>query len=73
MRCYTGYVYNDLVPITSFLALAIGVDDTFIMLSGWKRHGHIKSSRDRLVPMLSEAGASIFFTSLTDVVAFGIG
>uniref|UniRef100_A0A914X5J9 SSD domain-containing protein n=1 Tax=Plectus sambesii TaxID=2011161 RepID=A0A914X5J9_9BILA len=68
-----GYEYNDLVSITSFLALAIGVDDTFIMLSAWKRHGHIGDPRERLVPMFVEAGSSIFFTSLTDVLAFGVG
>lgn len=36
-----GFAYNDLVSLTSFLALAIGVDDTFILLSAWRSSAHL--------------------------------
>uniref|UniRef100_A0A914V990 SSD domain-containing protein n=1 Tax=Plectus sambesii TaxID=2011161 RepID=A0A914V990_9BILA len=70
---HLGIAYNDLISFVSVLAMAIGVDNSFVILDGWRRHLHIKDQEERLKAMMREAGASIVFTSMTDCIAFAIG
>lgn len=44
---HLGIAYNDLISFVSVLAMAIGVDNSFVILDGWKRHLHIK---DQVMP-----------------------
>ncbi|CAG9536764.1 unnamed protein product [Cercopithifilaria johnstoni] len=59
--------------VTPFLILGIGVDDAFIMIQTWTRLKFIKSREERLAQVLVEIGPSISITSITNLIAFGIG
>jgi hypothetical protein len=39
---HLGIAYNDLISFVSLLAMAIGVDNSFVILDGWRRHLHIR-------------------------------
>ncbi|VDK75632.1 unnamed protein product [Litomosoides sigmodontis] len=72
---------GSILCITPFLILAIGVDDAFLMISAWNRrdieirNGTVpyKTIRERIVLVLTDIGPSITITSLTNMLAFGIG
>ncbi len=51
----------------------IGIDDTFVMLSAWRRTPVTMDVPERTAHMMSEAAVSIMITSLTDVVSLWIG
>lgn len=90
---WLGIRYNALVATTAFLALAIGIDDSFLIVTAWQRHANLaakpglrlekvmevgvggkgRRSEGRRLKVLEEAASSMTLTSLTDVVAFGIG
>jgi hypothetical protein len=59
----------------SFLCLAIGIDDIFVIVQCWT---NLRSDKPATIPdkmglALQHAGVSITVTSLTDIFAFGIG
>ena len=60
-----------------FLLMGLGVDDMFVILSYWyKIKDSIDSTMDfkeKIAYALSNAGASITVTTLTDIVAFIVG
>lgn len=56
-----------------FLALAIGVDDAYVMLGAWQETDRDESPEKRLSATLREAGSAITVTSVTDVLSFTIG
>ncbi|XP_062900359.1 patched domain-containing protein 3-like isoform X1 [Mobula hypostoma] len=56
-----------------FLILGIGVDDMFVMLSGWQKTKVEDKVEKRLADTYAEAAVSITITTLTDVLAFYIG
>ncbi|XP_072909055.1 patched domain-containing protein 3-like [Hemitrygon akajei] len=56
-----------------FLILGIGVDDMFVMLSGWQKTKVKDKVEERLADTYAEAAVSITITTLTDVLAFYIG
>uniref|UniRef100_A0AAF5DBF3 SSD domain-containing protein n=2 Tax=Strongyloides stercoralis TaxID=6248 RepID=A0AAF5DBF3_STRER len=68
-----GMVYNDIVGVMPFLVLAVGVDNTFLILSGVRRTSRVASSSNRISETLSEAGVSMFITSSTNALSFFIG
>ncbi|MFH4973974.1 hypothetical protein AB6A40_000683 [Gnathostoma spinigerum] len=65
-------VYS-IMCITPFLLLGIGVDDSFILLQSWHHHRHVSDKKERLVTVFVEVGPSITITSVTNVIAFGVG
>ena len=56
-----------------FMIAGIGVDDMFIMISAWRQTSVQESTKERIKESFQEAALSITLTSITDVVAFGIG
>ncbi|VDO40293.1 unnamed protein product [Onchocerca flexuosa] len=72
---------GSILCVTPFLILAIGVDDAFLMISAWNRidiemrNGIVsyKTIRERMALVLTDIGPSITITSLTNMLAFGIG
>lgn len=65
------------IPFTDrfndFSFAAIGIDDTFVMLSAWRKTTVKLPVPERMALMMSEAAVSITITSLTDFVSFMIG
>ncbi|KAK3091271.1 hypothetical protein FSP39_018506 [Pinctada imbricata] len=71
-----GWKYGPLHSILPFLLLGIGVDDLFVIhgsLNSLSHHDHQKPVSEITGRMLKHAGVSILVTSVTDVMAFGIG
>ena len=72
-----NYPYTLVHAILPFLCLGIGIDDMFVIiqcLNNVKRtsSGDI-SIEDLMADTMAHAGVSITVTSVTDVVAFGVG
>uniref|UniRef100_A0A5S6PMJ0 SSD domain-containing protein n=3 Tax=Brugia TaxID=6278 RepID=A0A5S6PMJ0_BRUMA len=59
--------------VTPFLILGIGVDDAFIMIQSWTNLRAKTSRKERLAQVFIEIGPSISITSMTNLIAFGIG
>ncbi|KAE9420029.1 hypothetical protein Angca_005701 [Angiostrongylus cantonensis] len=59
--------------VTPFLVLGIGVDDSFILIHRWKHRSDIPDHSLRLTKVIVDVGPSITITSLTNIIAFGIG
>lgn len=62
--------------MTNFPFTGLGVDDGFVIMQAWNR----LSPAERKLPLIEQAGhalkhagVSITVTSVTDVMAFGIG
>ena len=51
----------------------IGLDDMFIILSGWRRTDLQLSVEDRISETFRTSAISVTITSLTDLLAFCIG
>ena len=51
----------------------IGLDNMFIMVSAWRYTSFKKSVSERMGETMSEAAVSITITTVTDILAFGIG
>ncbi|MCP9265642.1 Patched domain-containing protein 3 [Dirofilaria immitis] len=72
---------GSILCVTPFLILAIGVDDAFLMINAWNRTeiemrsgiSSYKTIRERMAVVLTDIGPSITITSLTNMLAFGIG
>ncbi|PIC54926.1 hypothetical protein B9Z55_000413 [Caenorhabditis nigoni] len=71
--CWMGFPSFSIQCVTPFLVLGIGVDDAFILLHRWKHHIAISDTPRRLEQVIVDVGPSITITSLTNIIAFGIG
>ncbi|XP_067135046.1 patched domain-containing protein 3-like [Centruroides vittatus] len=73
LMAYCGFphvFFNVTVP---FLILGIGMDDTFVLLSAWRRSDRKQNVEKRLGETYSVSAVSITLTSLTNIVCFFIG
>eukprot|EP00058_Branchiostoma_floridae_P014119 XP_002599607.1 hypothetical protein BRAFLDRAFT_77706 [Branchiostoma floridae] len=71
-----GAAYGPVHTILPFLILGIGVDDMFVIVTAWNNLSQEERRLDRrqqAALALKHAGVSITVTSMTDVVAFGVG
>ncbi|TKR80649.1 hypothetical protein L596_014689 [Steinernema carpocapsae] len=78
---FCGMRFGPILCVTPFLILAIGVDDSFLMLHAW--HRVVKKARkekndgdsleSRLAEVLVESGPSITISAATNILAFTIG
>ncbi|KRZ29554.1 Patched domain-containing protein 3 [Trichinella pseudospiralis] len=73
LLAYANVPFNSIVVVTPFLALAIGIDDTFIAINAWRRTDPKLSVEERFRLSIRESGCAITVTSLTDVALFCIG
>eukprot|EP00095_Tigriopus_kingsejongensis_P010659 maker-scaffold627_size122700-snap-gene-0.37 protein:Tk10659 transcript:maker-scaffold627_size122700-snap-gene-0.37-mRNA-1 annotation:"hypothetical protein AaeL_AAEL001299" len=56
-----------------FLMLGIGIDDTFVFLSSWRRSNPMEPIPKRLGQCYEDSAVSITITSLTDMLSFFVG
>ncbi|XP_056018910.1 NPC intracellular cholesterol transporter 1-like isoform X2 [Ostrea edulis] len=71
-----GWEYGPLHSILPFLLLGIGVDDMFVVVGSYQSLSHHELSlplNERMGKLLRHAGVSVLVTSVTDILAFGIG
>nr|XP_022315752.1 patched domain-containing protein 3-like isoform X2 [Crassostrea virginica] len=71
-----GWEYGPLHSILPFLLLGIGVDDMFVIVGSYQSLSHHELDlplTQRMGKLLRHAGVSILVTSVTDILAFGIG
>jgi len=67
---YVGAEFTNFNFGAVFILIGIGLDDTFVLLNSWHRTDRKASVEDRLAETLSEAGVSIFITSVTNILSF---
>eukprot|EP00961_Rhodomonas_salina_P002504 34836-Rhodomonas_salina.4 len=74
---HCGVIFNPVVSTTSLLLLGLGMDDAYVIIQAW--HSTAAELRpeatvqERMRRTYETAGVSIFFTSITDVIAFAVG
>ncbi|KMY91712.1 patched domain-containing protein 3 [Drosophila simulans] len=73
LAMYCGIEFIGINLAAPFLMIGIGIDDTFVMLAGWRRTKAKMPVAERMGLMMSEAAVSITITSVTDFISFLIG
>ena len=70
-----GFPYTPVHIVLPFLCLGIGIDDMFVIVQCWKnlRPDASSSVPEKIGMALQHAGLSITVTSITDILAFGVG
>ena len=71
-----GLFYGPMHSVMPFLMLGIGIDDMFVIVQSWetlKPQERSLSLIERFGVTMRHAGAAITVTSVTDIIAFGIG
>uniref|UniRef100_A0A1I7VF69 SSD domain-containing protein n=1 Tax=Loa loa TaxID=7209 RepID=A0A1I7VF69_LOALO len=59
-----------LIPL---LMIGIGVDDAFLLIHAWQNYLPISDKRKRMAKVIITVGPSISITSVTNIIAFGVG
>ena len=71
-----GLFYGPMHSVMPFLMLGIGIDDMFVIMQSWdtlKAEDRSRGLVERFGVTMRHAGAAITVTSITDIIAFGIG
>ncbi|CEF70972.1 Sterol-sensing domain and Acriflavin resistance protein family and Patched family-containing protein [Strongyloides ratti] len=78
---WLGFRFGSILCVTPFLVLAIGVDDSYLMVNSWQRilksyqltSSNNLSSKSIFKDVIIDTVPSITITTLTNILAFGIG
>ncbi|XP_036116921.1 patched domain-containing protein 3-like [Molossus molossus] len=70
---FIGVPFVTIVKNSPFLILGVGVDDMFIMISGWQKTKLMDSIKERMSHVYSKVAVSITITTVTNVLAFYTG
>ena len=73
---FSSTLYFLPITVMPFLMLGIGIDDMFVIVQSWetlKPEERSLSLIERFGVTMRHAGAAITVTSVTDIIAFGIG
>lgn len=83
---WIGFPIYSMQCVTPFLVLGIGilfsslyqfflpgVDDAFILMHRWRARSSIQDRATRLRRVVVDVGPSITITSITNIIAFGVG
>ncbi|KAL3119788.1 hypothetical protein niasHT_010079 [Heterodera trifolii] len=70
---FAGLHFNPVCSTMLFLILAVGVDDAFLLLGAWRMTDPRWTIERRMGVTMSDAGASITVTSLTNFGCFALG
>ena len=68
-----GVSFTSMTQILPFVIFGIGLDDAFIVYGFLSRTSEDKEITERIEETMAEAGLSITLTTLTSVLAFGLG
>ncbi|CEL95564.1 unnamed protein product [Vitrella brassicaformis CCMP3155] len=68
-----GFVHVPPIEATPFLCIGIGVDDTFVILNSYALAVKVTDPRERVAVAIKDCGISITITTLTNLIAFGVG
>ncbi|CAJ1969993.1 unnamed protein product [Cylindrotheca closterium] len=68
-----GVPFTSMTQIVPFIMFGIGLDDAFIIWGAYQRMDRSIPAVDRVHDTMEEVGVSIFVTTFTSVVAFGLG
>uniref|UniRef100_A0A0M3I2E1 SSD domain-containing protein n=1 Tax=Ascaris lumbricoides TaxID=6252 RepID=A0A0M3I2E1_ASCLU len=68
-----GYPFSNILTVVPFLVVTIGIDDAFLILSGWRHSSPMLNLEGRMGEALAKSGASVTVTSITDVLCFAVG
>uniref|UniRef100_A0A0N4ZHP3 SSD domain-containing protein n=1 Tax=Parastrongyloides trichosuri TaxID=131310 RepID=A0A0N4ZHP3_PARTI len=78
---WIGFKFGSILCVTPFLVLAIGVDDSYLMVNSWQRilssyqakSKSTLSAKEIFRDVIIDTVPSITITTLTNILAFGIG
>ncbi|EPQ03374.1 Patched domain-containing protein 3 [Myotis brandtii] len=73
LMLFIGVPFVTIIKNAPFLVLGVGVDDMFIMISGWQKTKLVNSIRHRLSRTYSKVAVSITITTVTNILAFYTG
>ena len=73
-----GYFWTPMHPALPLLCLGIGIDDMFVIMqsvNNVKKDSSLRhlTTEEKIATALKHAGVSVTVTSVTDILAFGIG
>ena len=68
-----GVSFTSMTQILPFVIFGIGLDDAFIVYGAFSRTSEDKEITERIQDTIEDAGLSITLTTLTSVLAFGLG
>jgi PAS domain S-box-containing protein len=70
---YIGVPMSPIVQLLPFLLISLGVDDLFVIYSAVTNEPMSMVLEERIARAMEHAGLSIFITTFTDCIAFGLG
>jgi hypothetical protein len=68
-----GVPFTNMTQLVPFVAFGVGLDDTFIIVASFLRTDRKKGIEERIFDAMHESGLSITLTTVTTILAFGLG
>ena len=70
---YVCFQFTSMTQILPFVIFGIGLDDTFVMMGAYTSHTDATSTEQRIHQTIQDVGTSITLTTITSMLAFGLG